>query len=86
MRNLTCRRLQLDEIWAFVYAKDGGERPARNGGRPGVGSIWTWVAIDAETKLVTSWLVGLRDGEHASVFVDDLAGRLAHASKSRQTA
>jgi IS1 family transposase len=44
----------------------------------GVGSIWTWVAIDAETKLVPSWLVGLRDGEHARVFVDDLAGRLAN--------
>jgi IS1 family transposase len=77
MRNLTCQRLQLDEIWGFVYAKDRNITPDIEH-IPGIGSIWTWVAIDAETKLIPSWLVGLRDGEHACVFVDDLAGRLAH--------
>ena len=77
MRNLTCQRLQLDEIWAFVYVKEK-HIPPELAGVPGIGSIWTWVAIDAETKLIPSWLVGLRDGEHASMFVDDLAGRLAH--------
>jgi IS1 family transposase len=77
MRNLTCKRLQLDEIWGFIYAKDKNI-PAELADVPGIGSIWTWIAIDAETKLIPSWLVGLRDGEHACVFVDDLAGRLAH--------
>lgn len=75
MRNLPCRRLQLDEIWSFVYAKDKNLPDAKTPA-PGAGSIWTWTAIDAKTRLVPSWLVGLRDGEHAKVFVDDLAGRL----------
>ncbi len=75
MRNLPCKRLQLDEIWGFVYAKDRNI-PERLQGRSGVGSVWTWVALCADTKLIPSWLVGLRDGEHARVFVDDLAGRL----------
>src|ERR1700722_10673319 len=78
MRNLACKRLQLDEIWGFVYAKDKNVTPDMADASGSVGSIWTWVAIDAETKLIPSWLVGLRDGEHARVFVDDLAGRLAH--------
>src|SRR5437868_6362890 len=60
MRNLTCRRLQLDEIWGFVYAKERNI-PPEMAGIPGIGSIWTWVAIDADTKLIPSWLVGLRD-------------------------
>ena len=77
MRNLTCQRLQLDEIWGFVYAKERNVTPEM-AEIPGAGSIWTWAAIDAETKLIPSFLVGLRDGEHARVFVDDLAGRLAH--------
>jgi IS1 family transposase/lambda repressor-like predicted transcriptional regulator len=77
MRKLDCRRLQLDEIWGFVYAKDKNV-PAEMEGQFGVGSVWTWVAIDADTKLIPSWLVGLRDGDHARAFVDDLAGRLAN--------
>jgi IS1 family transposase len=78
MRNLSCKRLQLDEIWGFVYAKEKNVTPDMTDVPGRVGSIWTWVAIDAETKLIPSWLVGLRDGEHARVFVDDLAGRLSH--------
>jgi IS1 family transposase len=77
MRNLPCKRLQLDEVWSFVYAKERNV-PDVKSPQPGMGSIWTWVAIDAETKLVPSWLVGLRDGEHAAAFVCDLAGRLAN--------
>jgi IS1 family transposase len=76
MRNLTCKRLQLDEIWGFVYAKEKNVPDAMRG-EVGVGSIWTWVAIDAETKLIPSWLVGLRDGDYARAFVADLASRLA---------
>lgn len=77
MRNLTCRRLQLDEIWGFVYCKDRNAETVKSP-QPGMGSIWTWVAIDAETKLIPSWLVGLRDGEHAREFVCDLAERLTN--------
>ena len=76
MRNIACKRLQLDEIWGFVSAKDKNI-PEGMENLQGVDSIWTWVAIDAETKLVPSWLVGLRDGEHARLFVDDLAGRVS---------
>jgi IS1 family transposase len=75
MRNLTCQRLQLDEIWSFVYAKDKNI-PEGMETATGVGSIWTWVGIDEETKLIPSWLVGLRDAEHATAFVCDLASRL----------
>jgi IS1 family transposase len=76
MRNLTCKRLELDEIWSFVAMKDKNIPPELEG-TAGIGSIWTWTAICAETKLVPSWLVGLRDGEHAKAFVCDLAGRMA---------
>jgi IS1 family transposase len=77
LRNLPCKRLQLDEIWSFVYAK-AKNVPAEKDGEFGVGDVWTWTAIDAETKLVPSWMVGSRDGEAAKAFVADLAGRLAH--------
>lgn len=77
MRNLTCQRLQLDEIWAFVGMKDRNI-PAEREGEEGIGSIWTWIAIDANTKLIPSWLVGLRDGDHARAFVCDLASRLTN--------
>ncbi|VTR97865.1 transposase is1 : Uncharacterized protein OS=mine drainage metagenome GN=CARN2_3108 PE=4 SV=1: DDE_Tnp_IS1 [Gemmata massiliana] len=77
MRNLPCKSLQLDEIWAFVAAK---EKNVATMAKPvtGAGSIWTWIAICAQTKLVPSWLVGLRDLTDASAFVCDLAGRLAN--------
>jgi IS1 family transposase len=77
LRNLSCRRLQLDEIWCFCYAKSKNV-PADKRGTFGYGDVWTWTAIDAETKLVPSWLVGTRDGDAAKAFVSDLAGRLSH--------
>ena len=77
LRDLPCKRLQLDEIWAFVGAKDKNI-PAERAGEQGIGSIWTWVAIDADTKLIPSYLVGLRDAEHATAFVGDLASRLTN--------
>ena len=77
MRNLKCKRLQLDEIWGFVYAKDKNV-PAERTGEVGCGSIWTWIAIDADTKLIPCWTVGLRDGDYARQFVMDLSGRLAN--------
>ena len=59
LRNLPCKRIQVDEIWSFVYAKQKNVTDKiRQQQGPEVGDIWTWTAIDAETKLVPSWLVG----------------------------
>ncbi len=77
MRNLTCRRLQADEIWQFCYCKDKNV-PADMRGKPGIGSVWTWIAIDADTKLVPTFHVGTRDGGCAYEFMTDLASRLSH--------
>jgi len=77
LRNLKCRRVQLDEIWSFVYAKQ--KNVSRAKAAPiDAGDVWTWVAIDAETKLVPSWRIGDRSSETAIAFVDDLAKRLAN--------
>jgi IS1 family transposase len=75
-RDLPCRRLQLDEIWAFCYAKQRNVMLAKAAPEE-AGDIWTWVAIDAETKLVPSWRIGDRSGATATEFVCDLSHRLA---------
>lgn len=74
-RKLTCKRLQLDEIWSFVYAKAKNVPDEKRGQ---AGDVWTWVAIDADSKLVPSWRIGSRDGATACEFVTDLASRLAN--------
>jgi IS1 family transposase len=76
-RNLTCKRLQVDEIWSFVYAK-AKNVPAEKAGQFGYGDVWTFTAIDADTKLMPSFLVGSRDAGCATEFMQDLAGRLAN--------
>lgn len=75
-RNLKCKRIQCDEIWSFVGSKQKNV-PADKVGEFGYGDVWTWVAIDADTKLVPCWMVGPRNAEAANEFIDDLAGRLA---------
>jgi len=77
LKNLTCKRIQCDEIWAFCYAK-AKNVPADKQGQFGYGDVWTWVAIDADTKLVPSWCVGSRGAKTANDFMHDLAGRLAN--------
>ncbi len=77
LRNLKCRKVQVDEIWQFVYAKEKNV-PAEKKGQFGYGDVWTWVAIDADTKLVPSFMTGNRDALSARIFIDDLASRLAH--------
>jgi IS1 family transposase len=72
---LTCKRVQCDEVWAFCYAKQKNV-PAKKQGKFGYGDIWTWTAIDADTKLIPSFTVGNRDGATARILIDDLAGRL----------
>lgn len=74
--NLACKRLQLDEIWSFVGMKERNVPQEKKG--MGVGDIWTWTAIDADTKLIASWMVGDRSGDTAKIFVCDLAKRLAN--------
>ncbi len=76
LRGLKARRIQCDEIWSFIYAK-AKNVPESMKGAFGVGDVWTWVAIDADTKLVPSWAVGRRDGFTAAAFIRDLADRLA---------
>jgi IS1 family transposase len=75
--NLTCKRIQCDEIWSFVGAK-AKNVPAEKQGEFGVGDVWTWVAIDADTKLVPCFHVGKRDAQAAYDFINDLAGRLVN--------
>src|SRR5467141_3135929 len=77
LRNLTCKRIQCDEIWTFCYAKEKNV-PADKKWQFGYGDIWTWVAIDADTKLVPSFMVGTRGSQTAKAFMDDLASRLAN--------
>jgi len=77
MRNLTCKRLQVDEIWAFVYAKAKNVETAK-AAPEGAGDCWTWMAIDADTKLIPSFYIGARDAYAAQVFIGDLAARLAN--------
>jgi IS1 family transposase len=73
MRDLDCKRIQCDEIWAFVYAKRKNV-PAHKRGE--AGDVWTWVALDADTKLVPTFHIGPRDQAAAISFMKDLAGRL----------
>jgi IS1 family transposase len=77
LRNLSCRRVQCDEIWSFVGAKQKNV-PAGRVGEFGMGDVWTWTAIDADTKLIASWMVGTRGAESAQLFIRDLASRLAN--------
>lgn len=74
-RGLRCQRIQVDEIWAFCYAKQKNVEAAK-AAPEGAGDVWTWTAIDADTKLIPSWMVGDRSGDTARVFIADLAKRL----------
>jgi IS1 family transposase len=77
LRNLKCKRLQCDELWGFCYAK-AKNVPEDKKGQFGYGDVWTWTAICADSKLIPSWLVGNRDAETASIFMEDLASRFTH--------
>ena len=73
MRNLTCKRLEFDEIWGFVGKK---ERNAKEGDTYEVGSVWTFCAIDADTKLVPCFVMGQRDRNTTNAFVQEVAARV----------
>lgn len=76
LRNLPCKRIQCDEIWSFVGGKDRNLSQEKR--EQGLGSIWTWTAICADTKLIPSWLVGARDAGSAYEFMQDVASRLRY--------
>lgn len=77
VRNLSCKRVQVDEAWSFVYAKQKNVAEAK-AAPVGAGDVWTWIAMDADTKFVASYFVGGRDGECAKWLIEDLATRLAN--------
>jgi len=71
MRGLTCKNVEIDEIWGFVGAKRNNAKKAG-----AYGDVWTFIALDADTKLIPSYVVGKRDAYHTKMFMDDLASRL----------
>ena len=76
VRGVKARRVQVDEIWSFTYAKQKNVESAKSAPE-GAGDTWTWTGLDADSKLIVSWLVGPRDAGSAYTFVEDLAARLA---------
>lgn len=76
-RDLSCKRIQCDEIWSFCYAKEKNV-PADLKGQLGYGDVYTWTALDPDTKLIPSFLVGKRDAEYGNAFMQDLASRLSN--------
>ena len=75
--DLNSRRIQCDEIWSLCYAKQKNV-PSAKAAPADAGDVWTWTAIDADSKLAVSWLVGGRDAGYATEFMNDVAGRLSN--------
>jgi IS1 family transposase len=75
VQNVKSRRVQCDEIWSFCYSKQVNRSAHDRGER---GDVWTWTALDADSKLIVSWMVGRRDAEAANLFISDLKARLAN--------
>jgi IS1 family transposase len=73
MRGLTCKQIEVDEIWGFIGAKQKNAKRAK-----AYGDVWTFIALDADTKLIPSFVVGKRDSYHAKAFMSDLASRLVN--------
>ena len=73
MRNLSCKTIQIDEVWGFIGKK---QKPVEETDSPSLGDVWTFIAIDADSKLVPCFRVGKRTSDHANAFVSDLAGRM----------
>jgi IS1 family transposase len=77
VQNVRSKRIQVDEIWSFTYAKEKNVRSAK-AAPEGAGDTWTWTALDADSKMIVSYLVGGRDSGYALAFMDDLRSRLAN--------
>jgi IS1 family transposase len=76
VHGLKTRRIECDEVWSFIHSKQKNV-PAEKRGLPGHGDVWTWTALDAESKLIVSWFVGDRDAGAAFTFMQDVAERLS---------
>src|SRR5690606_30818791 len=77
VRGVKAKRVQCDEIWSFIYAKQKNVGTAKSAPDE-AGDVWTWTALDADHKLIVSYLVGGRDAEYANAFMLDVADRLAN--------
>ena len=77
------KRVQVDEIWSFTYAK-AKQVPNAKAAPDGAGDTWTWTALDADSKLIVSWLVGARDAEYANAFMNDVAERICDPHPAHQ--
>jgi IS1 family transposase len=77
VRGVKAKRVQCDEIWSFCYAK-AKNVPSAKAAPARAGDVWTWTALDSDSKLIVSHLIGGRNSEYAMSFIDDLRGRLAH--------
>src|SRR4051794_17035664 len=77
VRDVWAKRVQCDEVWSFCGAKQKNVRSMKSPVE-GAGDVWTWTALDADSKMILSWTVGGRDADTARVLMDDLAARLAH--------
>jgi IS1 family transposase len=75
LRDLTCQRIQADELWAFCHAK-ARHVPEKYAGQFGYGDVWTWTAVDPDSKLMVTWLVGDHSETDADAFLSDLKGRV----------
>jgi hypothetical protein len=88
LRDLPCRTIEADEIWNFCYAKQKNV-PEQHRGTFGYGDVWTWVALDADSKLVVTWLVGERNLNDCWTFIEDLRrrvkGRMQISTDAHQT-
>jgi len=76
LRDLPCRRIQADEVWSFCHTKRRNLSPEK-AGKLGYGDLWTWIAMDPDTRLVVTWMIGGRSAYAANQFIADLATRLS---------
>jgi hypothetical protein len=84
-RKLQSKRLQLDEVWSWIYCKEKNRTEEIARMNPDAGDVWLWVCVDADSKLVPSWRLGQRELATAKDFVEDIAKRVRGACKSPQT-
>src|SRR5580700_10912040 len=80
VRGVKAKRVQCDEIWSFTYAKQKNVAKAK-AAPIDAGDTWTWTAIDSDSKLLISWLVGRRDANHAQIMMDDVKARISRRTQ-----
>src|SRR5215212_2286742 len=81
VRGVKAKRIQCDEVWAYCYAKQKNVPTAKAAPQDAAGDVWTWTALESETKLIVSYLSGGRDAEYAKALMDDLKARIANRAQ-----